>query len=61
MITLHNDRHLFADSSVTAGPIAMKFGWYEENISSLKFKKISRESVKFHQEINDDIQTWFEK
>ena len=27
----------------------------------LEVKKISLESVKFQQEINDDFQTWFEK
>ena len=38
----------------------MKFGWYQENI---KFEvwKISLKSVKFQQEINADVQTWFEK
>ena len=38
-IRLHNDRHLFADCFVTVGPIAMKFGWGLENVSSLKFRK----------------------
>ena len=27
LISLHNDRHLFADRFVTVGPIATKFGW----------------------------------
>ena len=39
LISLHNDRHLFADCFVTAGPIVMKFGWGLENVSSLKFRK----------------------
>ena len=33
LISLHNDRHFFADGFVTVRPIAMKFGWYKENVS----------------------------
>ena len=57
LITLPNDRHLFADGFVTVRPIAMKFRWDKESVSSLTFWKISLESVKFEQEINDDVQT----
>ena len=39
LISLHNDRHLFADGFVTVGSIAMKFGWGFENVWSLKFRK----------------------
>ena len=36
LITLHNDRHLFADGCVTVEPIAMKFGWDKENVLRVK-------------------------
>ena len=39
LISLHNDRHLFADGFVTIRPIVMKFGWYKEFVLSLKFRK----------------------
>ena len=39
LISLNNDRHLFAGSFVTVGPIAMKFGWGFENVRSLRFRK----------------------
>ena len=39
LISLHNDRDLFAYCFVTMGPIAMKFGWGFENVSNLKCRK----------------------
>ena len=39
LISLPNDRHLFADGFVTVKPIAMKFRWDKESVSSLKFWK----------------------
>ena len=39
LISLHNDRHLFADGFVTKRPIAMKFKWDKENVSCLKLRK----------------------
>ena len=41
LISLHNDRYLFADGFVTMSPIAMKFGWDKENVSCLKFKNFA--------------------
>ena len=32
LISLHNDRNLFADDFVTVRPIAMKFGWVKKRI-----------------------------
>ena len=58
LISLPNDRHLFADGFVTVRPIAMKFRWDKFSVSSLKFWQFHFN--KFQQEINDDAQTWFE-
>ena len=38
LISLHNDRHLFADGFVTVRPIAMTFGWDKESLSSPKLR-----------------------
>ena len=66
-ISLHNDRCLFADgfvtSSITKNSRDNRHEIWVRIRKRIKFevKKISLESVKFHQEINDDVQTWFEK
>ena len=39
LISLHNDRHLFADGFVNMRPITMKFRCDKESVSSLKFWK----------------------
>ena len=56
LISLYIDRQLFADGFVTVKPIAMKIGCDKDSVSSLKVYKISLKSVKFQQEINDDVQ-----
>ena len=47
-ISLHNDRHLFADCFVTVRPIAMKFGWDKESVSCLKFRKFCLNPTSFN-------------
>ena len=48
LISLHNDRHLFADGFVTVRPIAMKFGWDKESVSCLKFRKFCLNPTSFN-------------
>ena len=48
LISLHNDRHLFADGFVTVRPIAMTFGWDKENVSCLKFRKFHLNPTNFN-------------
>ena len=47
LISLNNDRHLFADSFVTVRQIAMKFGWDNENVSCLKLRKFCLNPTNF--------------
>ena len=51
MVSLHNDRHLFADGFVTVRPIAMKFGWDKENVSCLKFRKFCLNPTNFNRKL----------
>ena len=51
LISLHNDRHLFADGFVTVKPIAMKFGWDKESVSSSKFRKFHLNSSNFNRKL----------
>ena len=51
LISLHNDRHLFADSFVTVWPIAMKFGWDKESVLSLKFWKFHLNPSNFNRKL----------
>ena len=51
LISLLNDRHLFADGFVTMRPIAMKFGWDKENVSWLKFSKFCLKSTNFNRKL----------
>ena len=48
LISLHNGRHLCADGSVAVRPIAMKFGWDKESVSSLKFRKFQLNPSNFN-------------
>ena len=50
-ISLHNDRHLFADGFVTVRPIAMKFGWDKESVSCLKFGKFCLNPTSFNRKL----------
>ena len=49
LISLHNGRHLFADDWVR--PIAMKFGWDKESVSSLKFWKFHLNPSNFNRKL----------
>ena len=51
LISLHKDRHLFADDFVTVRPIAMKFGWDKENVSCLKFRKFHLNLTNFNRKL----------
>ena len=51
LISLHNVRHLLADGSVTVRPIAMKFGWDKESVSSLKFWKFHFKPSNFNRKL----------
>ena len=51
LISLHNDRHLFANGFVTVRPIAMKFGWDKESVSSLKFRKFYLNPTSFNRKL----------
>ena len=51
LISLHNDRHLFADGFVTVRPIARKFGWDKESVSSLKFRKFHLNPSNFNRKL----------
>ena len=50
-ISLHNDRHLFADGFVTVRPIAMKFGWDKESVSCLKFREFCLNPTSFNRKL----------
>ena len=51
LISSPNDRHLFADSFVTARPIAMEFRWDKESVSSLKFWKFHLNPSNFNRKL----------
>ena len=51
LISLHNDRHLFAAGFVTVRPIAMKFGWDQENVSCLKFRNFHLNPTNFNRKL----------
>ena len=51
LISLHNDRHLFADGFVTVRPIAMKFKWDKESVSSLKIWKFHLNPSNFNRKL----------
>ena len=51
LISLHNDRNLFADGFVTVRPIAMKVRWDKENVSSLKFRKFHLNPPNFNRKL----------
>ena len=51
LISLHNNRLLFADGFVTVRPIAIKFGWDNENVSSLKFRKFHLNPSNFNRKV----------
>ena len=51
LISLHNDRHLFADGFVTVRPINMRFGWDKENVSRLKFRKFHLNPSNFNRKL----------
>ena len=51
LISLHNGRHLFANGFVTVRPIAMKFRWDKESVSSLKFWKFHLNLSKFSRKL----------
>ena len=51
LISLNNDRHLFADSFVTVRQIAMKFGWDKENVSCLKLRKLCFNPTNFKRKL----------
>ena len=51
LIRLHNDRHLLADGFVTVRPIAMKFRWDKESVSSLKIWKFHLYPSNFNREL----------
>ena len=48
LISLYNDRYLFADGFVTVRPIAIKFGWDKENVSYWKFRKFNLDPTNFN-------------
>ena len=51
LISLHNNRHLFADGFVTVRPIAMKFGWDKESLSCLQFRKFHMNPTNFNRKL----------
>ena len=51
LISLHNDRQLFADGFVTVRPIAMKFGWDKESVSSVMFRKFHLNPSNFNRKL----------
>ena len=51
LISLHNNRHLFADGFVTVRPITMQFGWDKENVSSLKLRKFHLNPPNFNRKL----------
>ena len=51
LISLHNDRHLFADGFATVRPIAIKFRWDKESVSSLKFWKFHLNPSNFNRKL----------
>ena len=51
LISLHNDRHLFAHSFVTVTQITMKFGWDKENVLCLKFRKFHLNATNFNRKL----------
>ena len=51
LISLHNDRHLFADGFETVRPIATKFGWDKENVSCLMFRKFHLNPTNFNRKL----------
>ena len=51
LISLHNDRHLFADGFVTVRPIAMKYWWDKGSVSSLKFWKFHLNPSNFNRKL----------
>ena len=51
LISLPNDRHLFADGFVTVRPIAMKLRWDKESVWSLKFWKIHLNPSNFNRKL----------
>ena len=51
LISLHYDRHLFADGFVTMRLIAMKFGWDKESVSCLKFRKFHFNPTNFNRKL----------
>ena len=48
LISLHNDRRLFAEGFVTVRPIAIEFGWYKGNVSCSKFRKFPLNPINFN-------------
>ena len=61
LISLHNDRHLFADGFVTVRLIAMKFGWDKESVSSLKFRKFHSNPSNFNRKLTMVFKLYFKK
>ena len=51
LISLHNDRHLFADGFVTVRPIATKFGRDKESVSNLKFREFYLNPSNFNRKL----------
>ena len=51
LISLPNDRHLFADGFVTVRPIAMNLRWDKESVSSLKFWKFHLNPSNFNRKL----------
>ena len=51
LISLHNDRHLFADGFAIVRPIAMRFRWDKENASCLKFRKFRLNPTNFNRKL----------
>ena len=51
LISLYNDRHLFSDGFVTEKPIAKKFGWDKESVSSVKFTKFHLNPSNFNMKL----------
>ena len=51
LISLHNDRHLFANGFVTVRPIAMNFLWDKESVWCLKFRKFCLNPTSFNRKL----------
>ena len=51
LISLHYDRHLFADGFVTVRPIAMKLGWDKDNVPCLQFRKFHLKPTNFNRQL----------